>query len=167
MTPEALLTPERRVAAKEAQDLRRARMGHRVLTDAAQIRFRFGVDHQRHAQNQLRAHHATGRPDAQTEAVLLDRIAHGLANQCKYVEAAAVAKDEDAKAEYLAKAETLQQIGKRCSCPETILQRQPGNAKGMETPAQFAIEVVWTGMDHITFMKCVRCELLFALEGRH
>lgn len=161
-----LLTPERRQKAAEVQALRRSRSGNRVLTDPAQVKFRWGAQRELDASNQLQALQTSGRPDAQLEATLYDRIAAGRAAQGKFAEAAAICKGEAVRAEYEAKAQALHEPGRRCACPAKQQQRQAGNAKAVETATQIPAETIWTGTELITLMRCAACERYSVLE-RH
>lgn len=155
MTPDELLTPERRAKAKEVQDLRREQWGHRVPTDPAHVQFRFGVTREQHAYNQLRALHDSGRPDAQKEDQLLNQAAEGKAAQGKFAEAASICKDEIARAEYEAKAKAFD--GPRCSCPSKIQIRQPGNAIAREVDTAVLVARVWTGVEIVRLFQCSQC----------
>lgn len=164
---EELLTFERRQKAAEVQALRRERAGHRVLTDPAQIKFRWGVQRELTASQQLQALQTSGRPDAQREELLCNQIAEGKAAQGKFAEAAAIGKRDTLRAEYEAKALALANPESKCECPAKQAQRQPGNAKALETDTQIVAEILWTGDETVTLLRCVLCGKYSLLQRQH
>lgn len=167
-----LLTTERREKAAEVQNLRREQMSHRLVKDPARIKYGWGVQRELTATNQLQALQSSGASDPEREQQFREQLAEGLAAQGKFAEAVPLSLNEDRRSEYQAKADALQQPGRRCACPETIQQRQPGNAKALATPTQNPAEVVWTGSQTLTFLLCSQCGV-FSLhvpprqEGEH
>lgn len=160
-----LLAPERRAKAAETQTLRREKLGHLVLTDPAQIKYRWGIQRELHVSDQLQALQTSGRPDAQREATLYNQLAEGKAAQGKFAEAATLSTDDTARLEYAAKAVALAEPGSRCDCPAKIQQRQPRNAKAIETDVRIPAEVIWTGEQHVTLLRCTLCET-YSIEDR-
>lgn len=156
---ELLLTPERREKAAETQILRREQMGHRLLMDPARIKFAWGVQRELHATHQLQALQSSGANPEQ-EGQFREQLAEGKAAQGQFAEAASLSQDADRGAEYQARADALRHPGRRCTCPDTILQRQAGSAKGRATPTQNPVEVVWTGSGNLTFLLCSQCSIL-------
>lgn len=155
-------TPERRQAALEEQELRRVRLGHRVLTDPAQIKYRWGVERVRSAETQLAT--VFGRPAVQTDN-LYNQIAEGKAAQGLFEEAAAICKSAELKAEYEAKARAMINPNHGCTCPATINQVQPGNAKAIATRSRLPVEMLWDGERHLLLTRCVLCNS-YLLQGR-
>lgn len=163
---ETISTPERREQAKREQEELREKFGHRLAQHPAQANYLYGMAREQQALDQLQAIQ-DGRltnTDERTKA-LYNQVAEALALQARFEEAATITESEPHRAEYLAKAAALTNVGVGCQCPTTMTTPSPHDAKGVTSPARQRVQEVFDGRAIVTLTKCLICGAFAAQIG--
>lgn len=172
----ALLDPERREKAARDQEKLRAILGPRVVRRPAQAKYLYGMARERLALDQLSL--AGDVADISSTPDLANQLAEGLALQCRFTEAAAIAASEPHAAEYKAKALAVEHVNEQmCADPPTqphgghhglsadAIANHPGEVAGVKArqeSTQLAFEELFNGKVTIRFTKCLLCGALSA-----
>jgi hypothetical protein len=154
---ELLKDPRRRAEAAREQAERREKFPHVVNRTPAEAQFLFGVARVESVLALLE------EANEEEEAFLLDQIAEGLSLQCRFEEAAAIARTEERVKEYQARALAVKTPNTDlCICPPVIVSPSKHDAKGVREEARHPIEKVFDGQKELTLYQCRLCGTISA-----
>lgn len=132
-------------------------MGSRVTHEPAEALYWYGVAREDFALSQM-------TPETEFGSLPFRQLAEARAAQGEFEDAAGLVLAGPEQEDYTAKAAAVASIGtKLCDCNETVLVRQPGNAKGVVHHNSRPIaEFLRYGTDRIQITKCDNCGIISA-----
>lgn len=155
----ALLEEKRRAYGAKEQQERRELTGHKLARHPAVANYNYGIARENFAHKQF-----LSCPPEQVKGNFAV-LAEALAMQGRFSQAAEQLDDGPLKKLYEAKAVAMAQVGTKCSCPDSKLVSQPGNAIGKTVPSFEKFDEVYNGKMTVSFARCTLCGGIFAYQS--